>query len=151
MFLRPACTLALLLALGGCQSQPQHASGHDSHVSHTDWDKATIVRVELRDYGFDPREIRLRSGQPYRLEFFNSGGNTHYFNAPEFFRAIAAHKAEVPDHAEVKAERYTQFEIMRRGGKLHFYFIPLVAGTYPFHCHLENHAQLGVEGVIVVE
>lgn len=47
--------------------------------------------------------------------------------------------------------RFTRFEIMRRGGELHFYFVPQIAGTFRIHCHLENHAELGVEGTLIVE
>lgn len=160
-FLKSALVVAVALAAGGCQN-PQGASSLHANqgngaeanaqvLSRVDWKKPNILRIELRDYGFIPRELRLRVGQPYRLEIFNSGGNTHYLNAPEFFNSIATRKAEVPHQAEIRAERFTQFEVMRRGGELHFYFVPLVAGTYRMHCHLENHAERGVEGTIIVE
>jgi uncharacterized cupredoxin-like copper-binding protein len=156
-----ALIIAVAAAFAGC-ANPHAASGsHElqppadaeksKSLAEVDWNKADVVRIELRDYGFAPRELRLRTGRPYRLEIFNSGGNTHYFNAPEFFQSVATHKAEVRSQAEIKANSFTQFEIMRRGGQLDFYFVPLVAGTYRVHCHLENHAQMGVEGLLIVE
>jgi len=136
---------------GGGAHHHDQATSADAAVAAADWNNATVVSVELRDYGFVPREIRLRAGRPYRIDFYNSGGNTHYFNAPELFRAIATYKVEIPNHAEVKADSFKQFEIARRGGQLSFFFIPLSAGSYRFHCHIENHAELGVEGVLIIE
>lgn len=159
--MRSAMAIAVATALAGCQIPNADPSRHahqapavaenEKILANVDWNKAAVLRIELRDYGFIPRELRLRAGQPYRLEIFNSGGNTHYFNAPEFFQSVATHKAEVPAQAEIKGGSFTQFEIMRRGGQLHFYFVPLVAGTYRVHCHLEDHAEMGVEGRLIVE
>lgn len=151
---------SILLMLGGC------ASPHATHATHTpeesvpqrkeilaaaDWSKLEDVRIELRDQGFIPDKLRLKAMQPYRLTIVNNGANTHYFNAPEFLHGIAARKAEVKNQAEIKAEYFSQFEIMRRGGEMELYFIPVAKGSYRVHCHLENHAAEGVEGTITVE
>lgn len=149
--------LAAALLLAGCAGG--HSAGHAgvsgadraAALAATDWSRAENVTIELRDYGFHPRELKLRRGQAYRLRIFNTGGNAHYLNAPEFFASVAAHKVEVPNMAEVRAERFTQFEVMRRGGELEFEFVPLVSGSYRAHCHLEGHAERGVEGLLIVE
>lgn len=155
--------VALLVTglLAGCAAH--HHASHDFRgpvaseaerhavIATADWDNAEKIGIELRDYGFVPRELKLRRGQAYQLRIFNSGGNTHYFNAPEFFHAIAARKVEIPNMAEVKAEFFSQFEIARRGGELDFEFVPLIAGRYRVHCHLEGHAEKGVEGFLIVE
>lgn len=142
------------------------ASPHAMHANHAreeplpqrkeilagaDWSRIENVRIELRDQGFIPRNLKLKSMQPYRLTIVNTGANTHYFNATEFLRAIAARKAEVRNQAEIKADYFSQFELMRRGGEMDLYFIPVVKGSYRVHCHLENHAAEGVEGTITIE
>lgn len=160
---RAALSLSLAVSglLAACATD--HHASHAHHgpvvsesarhaaIAAADWDKAQKITIELRDYGFVPRDITLRRGQAYRLRIHNTGGNTHYFNAPEFFHTIAARKVEIPEQAEVKAEFFSQFEIARRGGQLEFEFVPLVPGRYRAHCHLEGHAERGVEGFLTVE
>lgn len=153
--------LASVVAIaGGC------ASSHDMHTSHSpmqplpqraeilaeaDWNKMEEVRIELRDQGFVPKTLKLKAMQPYRLTIVNNGANTHYFNAPEFLRGIAARKVEVKGQAEIKAEYFSQFELMRRGGEMELYFVPVTKGRYHVHCHLEGHAAEGVDGTITIE
>jgi len=120
-------------------------------VAAADWDRVEDVKIELRDAGFTPREMKLKAGQPYRLTLVNLGVNNHYFNAPEFFARIAARKAQVPRYAEMKAPRFGNFEIFAAGGTIELWFIPLEKGRYRAHCHLGNHADMGVEGHLVVE
>jgi uncharacterized cupredoxin-like copper-binding protein len=155
----PTAVLTLVL-LGGCAAQ--HAGRGDplpavsdsqrqAALATVDWEKAEKITIELRDYGFHPRDIRLRVGQAYHLRIFNTGGNTHYLNAPDFFATVAANKVEVPNMAEIRAPQFSQFEIFRRGGELEFEFIPLVAGRFRAHCHLEGHSERGVEGFLIVE
>lgn len=149
--------LSLLALLAGCAGSHATKPGavtadeRAAALAAVDWSRAENVTIELRDYGFHPRELTLKRGQAYRLRIHNTGGNTHYLNAPDFFASVAAHKVEVPNMAEVRAETFTQFEVMRRGGELEFEFVPLVAGRYRAHCHLEGHAERGVEGLLIVE
>jgi uncharacterized cupredoxin-like copper-binding protein len=120
-------------------------------LARADWSKTQEVRIELRDQGFLPKNLKLTAMQPYRLTIVNNGSNMHYFNAPEFLHGIAARKVEVKGQAEIKAEYFSEFEVMRRGGEMELYFIPVVKGSYRVHCHLEGHAAEGVEGTITVE
>lgn len=151
---------ALLATLVGCTSHhAKHTAGtyevplplRKEALARADWNKTIDVRIELRDQGFIPSTLRLNSMQPYRLTIVNNGANTHYFDAPEFLHAIAARKVEVKGQAEIKAEYFSQFEVMRRGGEMDLYFIPVAKGSYQVHCHLENHAAEGVEGTITIE
>jgi len=144
-------TLAILL-VAGCAAPPGPSDAELAEVvQKTDWSRARHVRIVLRDAGFAPTELRLRAGEPYRLTIENQGANNHYFNAPEFFASIAARKAEVAQHAEIKAPRFSSFELHAAGGFVDVYFVPLEKGRFRAHCHLGNHAEMGVEGVLVVE
>lgn len=132
------------------QEEPD-AAARAAALAAADWNRMTDVSIEMHDYGYRPREIRLRAGQPYRLRLFNNGGVSHYFTAPEFLATVATRKAEVPHQAEVKAATFTSFELHGRGGTLDVYFIPLVRGTYRAHCHIKDHLPLGIEGTLIVE
>ena len=79
------------------------------------------------------------------------GVNNHYFNAPEFFASIATRRAEVPRQAEVYLSRIDRVEVFAAGGAVDLWFVPLAKGRFRAHCHLGNHAEMGVEGLIVVE
>ncbi|HEX4942740.1 MAG TPA: cupredoxin domain-containing protein [Usitatibacteraceae bacterium] len=141
-----ACVVA------GCSTEPSRSPEEvDRIVAAADWERTTDVKIELKDAGFTPRELRLKVGQPYRLTLVNVGVNNHYFNAPEFFATIAARKAEVPRYAELKAPHFSKFELYAAGGTMDLWFIPLEKGRYRAFCHLGNHAEMGVEGQLVVE
>lgn len=151
---------SIIATLAGCASpHVMHANAtHEAPLPQrkeilagADWSKIENVRIELRDQGFIPKDLQLKAMQPYRLTIVNNGANTHYFNAPEFLHSIAARKIEVKNQAEIKAEYFSEFELMRRGGELDLYFIPVTKGSYRVHCHLEGHAADGVEGVIAIE
>lgn len=146
--------LAMVVAalLPACQSLHWRSAEDDAQVvAAADWDRVEHVKIELRDSGVLPQELRLRAGQPYRLTLLNTGVNNHYFNAPEFYRSIAVRKAEVPRYAEMKAARITTFEIFAAGGTLDLWFVPLERGRFVAHCHLGNHREMGVEAHLVVE
>lgn len=146
----PAIVLAALLP--ACQSATGRSAGEDARiVAATDWSLVEHVRIELRDSGVIPQEMRFRAGQPYRLTLLNAGVNNHYFNAPEFYASIAVRKAEVPRYAEIKAARITTFEIFAAGGTVDLWFVPVEKGRFVAHCHLGDHREMGVEAHLVVE
>lgn len=146
--------LVLFLAAGlpACQGLPARSPGELARiVESADWERVQDVAIVLRDAGFEPRELRLKVGQPYRLTFLNAGVNNHYFNADEFLASIAVRKAQVPRQAEMKAPRFSNFEIFAAGGTMELWFVPLEKGRFRAHCHLGNHAEMGVEGHLIVE
>jgi uncharacterized cupredoxin-like copper-binding protein len=159
-FRRSALAAAVALVLGACHAVPAKVdlapvdgmqARRDAVLAGADWTRVVDLRIEMLDYGYRPRELRLRVGQPYRLSLVNNGSVNHYFTAPEFFAAIATRKAEVPRHAEFKAPVFTSFEVYGRGGSLDVYFVPIVKGTYRAHCHMKDHLALGIEGSLVIE
>jgi uncharacterized cupredoxin-like copper-binding protein len=152
--MRECRSLVAVLALGvaGCQALPAHSPEEKARVvAQADWGRAKQARVDLRDAGFIPKTVRLEVGQPYRLTITNLGANNHYFNAPEFFGTVATRRAEVPRHAEIYMSRIDRVEVYAAGGTVDLWFVPLEKGRYRVHCHLGNHAEMGVEGLIVVE
>lgn len=149
--LRAAILLLAALPLAGCQAlsgrSPEQLA---AIVAATDWSRTRDAKIELHDSGFLPGELQLEVGQPYRLTVLNAGVNNHYFNAPEFLASIAVRKAEVPRYAEVKAPRFSSFEVYAAGGQVDIWFVPLERGRFRAFCHLGGHAEMGVEGHLVV-
>ncbi len=159
---RPAAALAAagIFMLAACQSAPARevSPGADelqqqreTVLAAADWSKKIDLTIEMHDHGYRPRELRLKSGQPYRIRIFNNGGVNHYFTAPEFFHASATRKAEVPNVAEFKAPVFTSFEVYARGGALDLYVVPMRKGSYRAHCHLKDHLKLDTEAILIVE
>ena len=157
---RLSALLAAALLLGLGQPAPASANGtqpaaaeasHGRYYGGVDWRTAKHVTVEMMEWGYRPRELRLTLGQPYRLTLINYGSYNHYFNAAEFLRTVDARKAVVERHAEIRAPYFTAFEVFRRGGTVDVYFIPKQAGTFAVHCHLADHRERGVHGTIVVK
>lgn len=152
--------VAVTLTLSGCHGG---LGGHvlpdpdgmqrqrDAALAAADWSRMENLTIQMLDYGYRPRELRMKAGQPYRLTLVNTGAVSHYFVAPEFFAAVASRKAEVPNVAEFKASVFTSFEVFPRGGTLDFYFVPLVKGRYRAHCHIKDHLPLKIEADLIVE
>lgn len=150
---RPLVFSSLLACLlPGCQTLWQRSPAELARVVEAaDWDRVRDVEILLRDSGFEPRELHLKVGEPHRLTIVNAGVNNHYFNADEFLASIAVRKAQVPRYAEIKATRFSKFEIFAAGGTMELWFVPLEKGRFRAHCHLGDHADMGVEGHLIVE
>jgi uncharacterized cupredoxin-like copper-binding protein len=135
---------ALLTAtalLAGCASshsiQPQLAA------ATVNFSSATEERVELANFDFTPREIRLRAGRPYDLVLANVGSGGHDFAAPEFFAAAQVRADDAPAIAEGKVD-------VAGGATRHVHLVP-AAGRYELVCTHTGHALLGMKGRIIVD
>jgi uncharacterized cupredoxin-like copper-binding protein len=155
---RNAISAALLaLALAACQGGGHRHDGHDyvrdweRIVKETDWGRMITVEIDLYDYGYRPRDLRLKADQPYKLVLKNTGNKDHYYTAPEFFRAVATRKAMVNRFAEIKAPYFTAVEVFKNGGELDLYVVPVRRGTYRVHCPIDDHEEKGSTGTITVE
>ena len=55
------------------------------------------ILVQVWSFGFSPRPILLRAGQPVTLTFVNGSGNGHDFTAREFFASSRILAGAAPD------------------------------------------------------
>lgn len=117
----------------------------------TNWADMKTVTVGLKEFGYLPKKLVFKSGQPYRLELINIGKEKHYFTAPEFYRAIASRKVQVNKIGEVKAPYFLAIEILPGGGQMDLYFVPVKKGTYKVYCTRKGHRKKGMEGTIIIE
>lgn len=147
-----------VLALAGCQGGFFAKSGDagyvkdsDQIVKAADWTKTTSVTVEMYDYGYTPRDLKLKANQPYKITLRNTGSKDHYYTAPEFYKAVATRKAMVNKYAEIKAPYFSAFEVLKNGGSIDLYVVPVVKGVYKVWCQIDDHEEKGSLGSITVE
>jgi uncharacterized cupredoxin-like copper-binding protein len=124
-------------------------------VKAADWKKMTTVTVKMGEQGdklyYEPEKLVFKAGQPYKLEMKNTGRKKHYFAAPEFFRMIAMRKIQSNRDGEVKAPYITAVEIYEKEGQMDLYFVPVKKGSFEVKCSIDDHADRGMYGTIVVE
>ncbi|MCB1889260.1 MAG: cupredoxin domain-containing protein [Rhodocyclaceae bacterium] len=123
----------------------------DRIVKEADWNAMETVTVVFEEHHYTPENLTFKAGVAYKLELINEGEKHHYFTAPEFFRSIATRKAMVNGQAEIKAPYFKAVEVLKEGGQLDLYFVPVTKGTFPVFCTIDDHREKGMEGSIVVE
>lgn len=147
--------LAMIVALAGCHGmslgRADYVTDSDQIVKAADWNKMTSVTVELYDYGYEPRDLKLKANQPYKITFRNTGTKDHYYTSPDFYKAVATRKAMVNKFAEIKAPYFSAVEVLKNGGQLDLYVVPMRSGTYAVVCQIDDHEEKGSVGTISVE
>lgn len=108
-----------------------------------DFSAAATQRVELSNFDFTPREIRLQAGRPYRLELANVASGGHDFAAPDFF---AAARIRADDAAQVASGN-----VEVPGGSTRTVHLVPAVGEYRLVCTHTGHALFGMTGTIIVE
>lgn len=119
-------------------------------VKAADWEKMETVTVEFDEYSYDPEDIVLKAGKPYKLVLKNLGKEKHYFTAPEFYKAIAARKVQSNKDGEIKAPYFTALELMV-DGQLDLYFVPVTKGEYEVYCTIDDHRDEGMVGKLIIQ
>lgn len=119
----PMILLALLLAASAsAQRQPAQ------------------VAVQVWSFGFSPRPLHLRAGQPVTLTFTNRSGSGHDFTAREFFASSRILAGAAPEgEIELSGHQTRSITLIPR------------PGSYRAHCSHFFHAQMGMTDSIVVD
>ena len=97
------------------------------------------ITVDVWSFGFGPKPIQLRSGQPVTLAFVNRSGSSHDFTAPGFFQ-----------HATITAGSAREDEIELRPHETKVVTLVPRRGTYQAHCSHFLHKQMGMSDTIIV-
>lgn len=128
-----------------------YVTDYAARVKAADWKTMKTVTVTLNEHSYEPGELSFKVDQPYKLEIKNIGKKDHYFTAEKFFRNVAWRKAMVNGQAEIKAPYYDAVEVLKGGGQLDLYFIPVNKGKYEVFCTIDDHREKGMEGSITIE
>jgi plastocyanin len=97
------------------------------------------ITIGVFSFGFTPKPIHLRAGQPVTLTFVNQSGHGHDFTAPEFFAASAISAGAAPGG-----------KIPLAGHQTKSITLTPRAGTYPAHCSHFLHSSMGMTASILV-
>ena len=152
----PFPTLIACAALtAGCQTLPGAAGDFVSDgaaiVKAANWDKMQTVTVTMEEHSYAPMQLKLKAGQPYKIELKNIGDKDHYYTAPDFFKSVAWRKLMVNKNAEIKVDYVVATEVLKKTGQLDLYVVPVKKGSYTVYCTIDDHREKGMEGKIVVE
>lgn len=120
-------------------------------VKAVNWNKVEAVKVSLGEHYFEPADLHLKAGKAYKLELRNVGNRDHYYTAPEFFRAVAWRKLMVNKLAEIKVDYVNAVEVLRNGGELDLYMVPVKLGKYEVICTTDDHREKGMVGSVTIE
>src|SRR6478672_8947885 len=97
------------------------------------------ITISVFSFGFTPKPIHLRAGQPVTLTFVNQSSHGHDFTAPEFFAASAVSAGAAPGG-----------KIPLAGNQTKSITLTPRTGTYPAHCSHFLHSSMDMTDQIVV-
>jgi uncharacterized cupredoxin-like copper-binding protein len=127
---------AMLIAAGAVL-----AGQTGNSAAQIDWSSAQRVDLEMVDYEFVPKEVRLRRGLPYRLHLVNAGGDAHDFTAADFFASVQLRD----DDAN---ERRTSV-FLEPGQTTDIYFMARKAASFAARC--ADHDWAGMTATIIID
>lgn len=102
---------------------------------------APRIAVELSNYSFKPKQVRLKAGQPVILHLVNATSKTHTFTAPEFFASAAMQPGTQPVGGGIRLG----------GGETKDIALTPKAGRYKLKCTRPFHKMMGMSGEIIVD
>lgn len=145
--------LPLLFAFGATAAlaDDDYIRDYSDRVKAADWKAMQTVTVILDEHSFTPTDLKFSAGKAYKLEIKNVGKKDHYYTADKFYRAVAWRKAMVNTQAEIKAPHFTAFEVLKGGGQVDLYFVPVTPGSYEVICTIEDHKDQGMRGTLTIE
>jgi plastocyanin len=98
------------------------------------------LTIEVYNFGFGPRPIHLRAGQPVTLTFVNRSGSGHDFTAPGFFANARIVSGAAPNGGiELTGHQTRSITLVPR------------AGSYAARCTHFLHKQMGMTDRIIVD
>lgn len=153
---RHALLLLPLLLLAACAGQDSigklQPSGYvrdaEKIVAETDWSNPETITVVMTDNSFRPNVLAFPRNRALRLVIDNQTYSDHTFEAPEWFKTIAA-KAIVGPAGTVEGQYLERLVIPLRTRK-ELLFVQVRVGHYSFHCDVTGHSLLGEKGAIDV-
>lgn len=147
---------ALLFALAALVSPMQALAGEEDAVTTRlhpalagiDWTAAPEVVVDLKDHSYDPDEIVLTRGKPYKLILKNVGKVAHDMVGGSLFEeSVIALRMVNSDAGRVIAD-YVNSVYVRAHNRIELWLVPLREGEYSFYCSLPGHREDGMEGLV---
>ncbi len=89
-----------------------------------------VVKVAAKEFAFEPKEVKVKAGQPVRLVLENKG---------------------VIEHDIVVEKLGVKTAAIQPGKTAELTFTPKAKGRYPIVCSVPGHKEAGMTGTLVVE
>lgn len=140
-----AAVLLLLTALGSACGGESDAGGPPPTPAAPLDGELTVSAFE---WGFEPRAIALAQGEEVRIVLQNDGSILHNLKIEEELSADVISSESTGPLSADEGELFVGADGGQRGVLV---FVPQEPGTFVFYCTIQNHRQLGMEGVLVVE
>jgi uncharacterized cupredoxin-like copper-binding protein len=114
-------------------------------------DPASVVRIELREYAFNPAQVTLKAGRAVTLKVVNTGRATHMFAS----KYLGSQDLEIEGaDMEVDAPSGVKYVKLQPGKSAEIKFTPAQKGTFDFACEVKTggrtHRDRGMKGQLVV-
>jgi uncharacterized cupredoxin-like copper-binding protein len=106
------------------------------------WSGAEPITVVMVDNRFQPGDLTLHAGQPYRLRLENHGKELHEFTAPEFLKSATVGNPALLANAgtDIVVQSHHAVEVL---------LIPRLKGRFGLTC--ADHDWDGMTGSITVD
>ena len=138
-------------AHGGAHDE-NSLSGHPGKAK----DATRTIAIEMKEYQFSQAEMAFKEGETVKFVVTNTGRLKHEFTVGTIAEQ-AAHNAAMKDMSDMKhsAEEHGAMPSnsvhVAPGEKREFTWTFAHAGKLKFECNYPGHADLGMEGNIVVQ
>lgn len=117
-------------------------------LAGVDWSAAVEVVVELQDHSYEPDEIELKLGQPYKMVLENVGRFAHDMVGGTLFDESVIALRMVNSQAGRVMANSVNAVYVRAKNHIEMWFVPLKAGEYTFYCSIKGHREDGMEGIV---
>jgi len=105
-----------------------------------------VIRVEMREFAFQPATLRVPAGRPVRLVLVNRGQIAHQIEAP----ALRTIPATVVSGAVYVESPGLEIVRVQPGGSATVHILLRRPGRFPFACTIEGHTEAGMTGILDV-
>jgi uncharacterized cupredoxin-like copper-binding protein len=145
LLLAASLTAAPALADDETQKITQHPA-----IAAADWSKVQTVVIELDDNNYEPNDLTLKRGTPYKLVLKNIGKAAHDIVSGSLFdKEVTALRMVNTVVGRVTADNISSVFI-RPKQETEVWIVPLKPGNYSFFCSIPGHREAGMEGGIKI-
>jgi uncharacterized cupredoxin-like copper-binding protein len=144
-----AILAALFAVPARADDETQKIAQHPA-IAAADWSKVKTVVVELDDNNYEPNDLTLKRGTPYKLVLKNIGKAAHDMVGGSLFdKDVTALRMVNTLVGRVTADTISSVYI-RPKQEAEVWIVPLKPGSYSFFCSIPGHREAGMEGGIKI-
>ena len=113
-------------------------------------DVAREIVIVMRDFSFDPNQIRVKVGETVRLRMINDGTVLHDITAVDFTGQAQGEGADLHEHNGHAAASIFH-TAANPSDTATLVFTATQAGEFSLFCSVPGHQELGMVATLIVE